>query len=197
MTDIKSVCVFCGSSIGAGVEYSQSAVNLGAELARNEVTLVYGGGSTGLMGLMADSALKYGGKVIGIIPKALRDREIQHTGLAELHVVDSMHTRKAMMAQLSDAFVALPGGFGTYEELFEVITWAQLGIHKKPILILNTAGFYDPFFEMVRHSVEEGFIRPMDPGLIRTTTHYKEVLTLLNEKPEQDIRPKWMDLKES
>jgi hypothetical protein len=172
-------------------------MHLGAELARRGITLVYGGGSTGLMGVVADSTLKHGGKVIGVMPQALRNREIQHNGLTELHIVDSMHQRKALMAEHSDAFVALPGGFGTYEELFEVITWAQLGIHNKPILILNVDGFYDPFFALVRHSVEEGFIRAIDPGLIRTTTHYQEVLTLLFEKPTQDFRPKWMDLKQS
>lgn len=197
MTDIQRVCVFCGSSLGVGSHYSQAAMHLGAELARRGITLVYGGGSTGLMGVVADSTLKHGGKVIGVMPQALRNREIQHNGLTELHIVDSMHQRKALMAEHSDAFVALPGGFGTYEELFEVITWAQLGIHNKPILILNVDGFYDPFFALVRHSVEEGFIRAIDPGLIRTTTHYQEVLTLLFEKPTQDFRPKWMDLKQS
>ena len=140
--ELKSVCVFCGSRTGARPEYLEGARALGTELARRGFTLVYGGTSVGLMGAMADAALAGGGKVIGVLPQVLSDREIAHQGLTELHLVDSMHTRKAMMAELAGAFIAMPGGFGTFEELFEITTWAQLGIHHKPIGLLNVADYY-------------------------------------------------------
>ncbi len=154
----KSVCVFCGSRMGARPEYLEGARALGTEIARRGLTLVYGGTSVGLMGAVADAALAQGGKVIGVLPHVLSDREIAHKGLTELHLVDSMHTRKAMMAQLSGAFIAMPGGVGTFEELFEITTWAQLGIHHKPIGLLNVADFYGPLLAMMRRAVEEGFI---------------------------------------
>ncbi len=154
----KSVCVFCGSRMGSRPEYLEGARALGTEIARRGLTLVYGGTSVGLMGAVADAALAQGGKVIGVLPHVLSDREIAHKGLTELHLVDSMHTRKAMMAQLSGAFIAMPGGVGTFEELFEMTTWAQLGIHHKPIGLLNVADFYGPLLAMMRRAVEEGFI---------------------------------------
>jgi uncharacterized protein (TIGR00730 family) len=154
----KSVCVFCGSRMGARPEYLEGARALGTELARRGFTLVYGGTSVGLMGAVADAALAGGGKVIGVLPHVLSDREIAHKGLTELHLVDSMHTRKAMMAQLSGAFIAMPGGVGTFEELFEITTWAQLGIHHKPIGLLNVADFYGPLLALMRRAVDEGFI---------------------------------------
>ncbi len=154
----KSVCVFCGSRMGARPEYLEGARALGTEIARRGLTLVYGGTSVGLMGAVADAALAQGGKVIGVLPHVLSDREIAHKGLTELHLVDSMHTRKAMMAQLSGAFIAMPGGVGTFEELFEITTWAQLGIHHKPIGLLNVADFYGPLLAMMRRAVDEGFI---------------------------------------
>ena len=154
----KSVCVFCGSRMGSRPEYLEGARALGTEIARRGLTLVYGGTSVGLMGAVADAALAQGGKVIGVLPHVLSDREIAHKGLTELHLVDSMHTRKAMMAQLSGAFIAMPGGVGTFEELFEITTWAQLGIHHKPIGLLNVADFYGPLLAMMRRAVEEGFI---------------------------------------
>ncbi len=154
----KSVCVFCGSRMGSRPEYLEGARALGAEIARRGLTLVYGGTSVGLMGAVADAALAGGGKVIGVLPHILSDREIAHKGLTELHLVDSMHTRKAMMAQLSGAFIAMPGGVGTFEELFEMTTWAQLGIHHKPIGLLNVADFYGPLLTMMRRAVDEGFI---------------------------------------
>ena len=156
--ELKSVCVFCGSRMGARPEYLQGAKALGAELARRGLTLVYGGTSVGLMGAVADAALAQGGKVVGVLPHVLRDREIAHKGITELHLVDSMHTRKAMMAQLSGAFIAMPGGVGTFEELFEMTTWAQLGIHHKPIGLLNVADFYGPLLTLMRRAVDEGFI---------------------------------------
>ncbi|HYO71890.1 MAG TPA: TIGR00730 family Rossman fold protein [Archangium sp.] len=154
----KSVCVFCGSRMGARPEYLEAARTLGTEIARRGLTLVYGGTSVGLMGAMADAALAQGGKVIGVLPHVLSDREIAHKGLTELHRVDSMHTRKAMMAQLSGAFIAMPGGVGTFEELFEITTWAQLGLHHKPIGLLNVADFDGPLLAMMRRAVDEGFI---------------------------------------
>ncbi len=156
--ELKSVCVFCGSRMGARPEYLAGARALGAELARRGLTLVYGGTSVGLMGAMADAVLVGGGKVVGILPRVLSDREIAHQGLTELHLVDSMHTRKAMMAERADAFIAMPGGIGTFEELFEVTTWAQLGIHHKPIGLLNVANYYAPLLAMMKRAADEGFI---------------------------------------
>jgi uncharacterized protein (TIGR00730 family) len=157
---IRSVCVFCGSNVGAAPRYAEAARAFGALLAREGLTLVYGGGHVGLMGIAADAALAAGGKVTGVIPRALWDREVGHRGLTELHIVESMHERKAMMASLSDAFVALPGGLGTLEEIFEVWTWAQLGIHAKPLGFLDVAGFYTPLMAFLDRGVTEGFIRP-------------------------------------
>lgn len=194
---IERVCVFCGSSAGNRPIYIETAYALGQELARLGIGLVYGGGRTGLMGAAADGTLSEGGHVIGIMPRNLSEREIQHTGVQELHVVETMHERKAMMAQKSDAFVALPGGFGTYEELFEVITWAQLGIHAKPILILNTEGYFDPLLQMVQYGTDEGFIRTNDPDLVRVAHQVGEVVPLLQAEPQTPPRPKWLDLKQS
>jgi len=156
--ELKSICVFCGSRMGARPEYLEGAKALGAELARRGITLVYGGTTVGLMGAMADAALAGGGKVVGILPRVLSDREIAHPGLTELHLVDSMHTRKAMMAERAEAFIAMPGGIGTFEELFEVTTWAQLGIHHKPIGLLNVADYFTPLLAMMKRAVDEGFI---------------------------------------
>ena len=191
---INSVCVFCGSSMGTKASYSTAARDLGVELAHHHIALVYGGGSVGLMGLMADSVLKHGGKVTGIIPQTLVQREVEHSHLSELHVVETMHQRKAMMAELSDAFVTMPGGFGTYEELFEVISWAQLGIHSKPILLLNIDGYFDLLIQMIEHSVAEGFIRQQDADLVRVTSRVETVIPMLQESPRQDFRPKYMDI---
>ena len=156
---IRSICVFCGSRMGARPEYLEGARALGTEIARRGLTLVYGGTSVGLMGAMADAALAQGGKVVGVLPHFfLSDRERAHKELTELHLVDSMHTRKAMMAERADAFIALPGGVGTFEELFEITTWAQLGLHHKPIGLLNVADFYGPLLALMRRAVEEGFI---------------------------------------
>jgi hypothetical protein len=156
--ELKSVCVFCGSRNGTRPDYLAGARALGAELARRGLTLVYGGANVGLMGAMADAALAGGGKVVGVMPRVLSDRELAHPGLTELHLVDSMHTRKALMAERADAFIAMPGGIGTFEELFEVTTWAQLGIHHKPIGLLNVADFYGPLLALMKRAVEEGFV---------------------------------------
>ncbi len=154
------LCVFCGSSNGRGDDYLGAAHELGERMAARNIGLVYGGASIGVMGAVADAVLGRGGEVIGVIPKALADREVAHEGLSELHVVSSMHERKALMAQLCDAFVAMPGGLGTLEELFEVWTWAQLGIHNKPIGLLNVADFYTPLESFLDGLVAEEFVRP-------------------------------------
>jgi uncharacterized protein (TIGR00730 family) len=152
--------VFCGSATGADPVFADAARGLGRELARRGSALVFGGGSVGLMGVIADEALAAGAEVIGVIPHALVAREVAHAGLTDQRVVPTMHARKAQMAELADAFVALPGGFGTLEELFEVLTWAQLGIHAHPIGLLNTAGYYDALLSFVDRAVAEGFARP-------------------------------------
>lgn len=157
---MKSICVFCGSSLGARTEYSEAARELGQIMANQGITLIYGGGNLGLMGTAADACMDNGGRVIGVIPRALLDREHGHRGLTNLEVVESMHQRKARMAQLSDGFIALPGGLGTFEELFEVLTWRQLGIHEKPIAIINTLDFFAPMLALLDHAQNEGFIGP-------------------------------------
>jgi hypothetical protein len=156
--DLRSVCVYAGSSIGRRPAYAEAARTLGRLLAARRVTVVYGGGAIGLMGVLADAALEAGGEVIGVIPRALRRREVGHEGLTELRVVESMHERKLAMAELADAFIALPGGIGTLEELIEAHTWTQLGIHEKPCSVLDVDGYYRPLIALLDHAVEEGFL---------------------------------------
>jgi hypothetical protein len=156
--NMKKICVYCGSSDGARPEYRQAAAALGRAMVKNDIDLVYGGASVGLMGTLADTVLDGGGKVTGVIPESLVNREISHPGLTELVVVNSMHERKSMMAELSDAFIALPGGIGTMDELFEILTWAHLGIHNKPCALLNVAGYYDHLNAFVNYGVNQGFI---------------------------------------
>ncbi|HEY2943327.1 MAG TPA: TIGR00730 family Rossman fold protein [Vicinamibacteria bacterium] len=162
---MRQVCVFCGSSPGRRPAFAAAASELGARLAADRIGLVYGGGSVGLMGTVADAALAAGGEVVGVIPEALAGKEVAHTGLTRLHVVKSMHERKALMAGMADAFVALPGGFGTLDELFEAITWGQLGIHRKPIGLLDVEGYFAPLLAFVDRAVGDGFIRPPYRGL--------------------------------
>jgi uncharacterized protein (TIGR00730 family) len=157
---MQSVCVYCGASTGSDPVYAEAAVDLAQTLAARGLRVVYGGAHVGLMGLIADTALAAGAEVVGVIPKVLVDWEVAHTGLTELHVVDDMHERKAKMAELADAFVALPGGIGTLEELIEIYTWSYLGIHDKPFAVLNTAGYYDGFTAFLDHAVAQGFLRP-------------------------------------
>lgn len=159
MAEVTSLCVYCGSSSGKHPEYAEQARAFGAEMARREITLVYGGGNVGLMGVVADAVLAGGGKVIGVIPRQLVDREVAHAGLTELQVVDTMHQRKTRMFELSDAFVALPGGFGTLDEMFEMLTWSQLGLHSYPCAFLDVRGYYAPLRGMMDHMVGEGFVR--------------------------------------
>ena len=162
----RRLCVFCGSSPGTKPAYSESARQFAAELVRRRLGLVYGGGSVGLMGVLADAVLDGGGEVIGVIPGPLASRELAHRALTDLRVVDSMHERKATMASLSDGFVALPGGLGTLEETLEILTWAQLGIHNKPVGVLNVEGYYDGLLRFLAHAVREGFVRPEYVGLL-------------------------------
>lgn len=163
---MKRICVFCGSSAGARPEYAQAARSMGTLLAGRGVGLVYGGGRVGLMGVVADAVLAAGGEAIGVIPEALMRREVGHAALTELHVVGSMHERKALMADLADGFIAMPGGYGTFEEFCEVLTWSQLGIHPKPCGLLNVAGYYAPLLAMFDHAVAEGFVRTTHRGIV-------------------------------
>jgi len=167
---MKRICVYCGSATGVNPAHRHAAVNLGALFAARGIGLVYGGGNVGLMGTVADAALRAGGEVIGIIPAALMDKELGHGGVTKLHVVTSMHERKQLMADLSDGFIALPGGIGTLEELFETFTWLQLGFHIKPVGLLNVAGFYDLLLTFLRHTSADGFLRPdhLDSLLVDT-----------------------------
>jgi len=179
----RSVCVFCGSSPGARPAYLAAARALGEALARRGLTLVYGGASVGLMGSLADAALAARGEVIGIIPGALEAREIAHPGLSRLEVVGSMHERKARMAELADAFVALPGGMGTLDELAEILTWAQLGLHRKACGLVDVDGYWKPLVSFLDHAVREGFLRSEHRGLLRVAGEPEAVLDLLFPRP--------------
>jgi uncharacterized protein (TIGR00730 family) len=173
---MTSICVFCGSSPGNDPAYAEAASRLGRILAERDTTLVYGGGHVGLMGVVADAALDAGGEVIGVMPRSLVDREIGHTGLTKLHVVGSMHERKALMSELSDGFVALPGGNGTLEEFFEVLTWAQLGEHGKPCGLLNVAGYYDPLLAVFDRMVNRAFLKEEHRNLVLVEEDAKSLL---------------------
>jgi uncharacterized protein (TIGR00730 family) len=166
MTTFKRLAVYCGSATPADPIYMETARMVGTALAMRGITVVYGGGKVGLMGMIADSALAAGGEVIGIIPEALVDAEVAHRGLTELHVVPDMHSRKALFTTLSDGFVTLPGGVGTMDELWEAVSWAQLGYHQKPVGLLNAGGFYDQLIGFNRHMIEVGFIRPAHAGIL-------------------------------
>jgi len=163
---MKRICVFCGSNPGTNPAYLKAARQIGTLLAEKGIGLVYGGASIGVMGEVADAALKVGGEVIGIIPKVLAKKEIAHPNLSDLKVVESMHARKALMAEVSDGFIALPGGLGTFEELFEILTWAQLGLHAKPCGLLNVAHYYDKLVEFLKHAVGEQFIKKKHHALL-------------------------------
>jgi hypothetical protein len=173
---MRSICVFCGSNAGARSAYVEAAREAGRTIAARGLRLVYGGASVGLMGALADSALAAGGEVVGVMPRALIEREIAHAGLTELHDVASMHERKALMADLSDGFLALPGGAGTLEELFEVWTWAQLGHHKKPVGLLNVDGYYDLLVAFAEHQERESFIRPEHRNMLIVESDPERVL---------------------
>ena len=176
---MSRVCVFCGSKKGKRSHYAEEAARLGRRLAGRGYDLVYGGGATGLMGVVADSILEAGGQAIGVIPRSMATKEVAHPGLTRLHVVGTMHERKALMAELSDAFVALPGGYGTFEELLEMVTWAQLGIHRKPVGLLNAGGYFDPLVEMFNRAVQEGFVGSKYRSLCRVAAGVDELLSKL------------------
>jgi uncharacterized protein (TIGR00730 family) len=195
MSKVKSIAVFCGSSMGASPAYEAAAKVLGKLLAQHNIRLVYGGAKVGLMGAVANAALAAGGEVIGVIPHFLSGKEIAHGGLSELMLVDTMHERKLRMAELADATISLPGGFGTMEEFFEVLTWAQLGLHTKPVGLLNVLNFYKPLYALFDQMVKEGFLKPENRHLV-----------LLDDKPEGLLQqfenyvapevPKWLKRKE-
>ena len=189
---VRSGCVFCGASIGSNPAYREAAVALGQAIARRGWTLVYGGGAVGLMGVVADAAMAAGGDVVGIIPQSLLDAEVGHKGLTRLEVVDGMHARKARMAELSDAFIALPGGLGTLEELFEVWTWGQLGYHAKPLGLLDVNGFYDKLGGFLDHIVEEGFVRPQHRDMLLLGQQPDELLAAM-DRFVAPVAPKWVD----
>lgn len=189
---MKRICVFCGSSPGASHEYVRAAKQLGHTLASKGIGLVYGGGKIGLMGKVAESVLEKGGEVIGVIPKGLAEKEVAFTGLADLRVVDSMHERKALMADLSDGFIALPGGLGTIEEFFEVVTWAQLGLHLKPCGVLNVMQYFDRLLDFLDHTVNEKFVELEHRSMILVDENPENLLQKFeNYQPPKIDKAKW------
>jgi uncharacterized protein (TIGR00730 family) len=189
---VRRICVFCGASSGRLPAYADAAREFGAVVAGRGLGLVYGGGRVGLMGAVADGALGAGGDVVGVIPQELVERELAHGGLTELHVVGSLHERKALMAELADAFVALPGGFGTLDELMEQLTWWQLGLHAKPVGLLDVDGYWRPLIAVARRATEEGFVRESDLAAIAVGDEPETLLARLEQMEREDRpRPKW------
>lgn len=189
---MKRISVFCGSGKGSDPEFSAAAVTLGKELVRREIGLVFGGGKVGLMGVIADTVMHAGGHAIGVIPKGLVAREVGHEGLTELRIVDTMHARKAMMARLSDGFIAMPGGIGTFEELFEIWTWAQLGMHRKPIGVLNVRGYFDQLIGFVDHAVRSEFLKPMTRQMLLVDSVPERLLDRFATWQPPDVM-QWID----
>jgi hypothetical protein len=188
---MKRIAVYCGSNKGTRPEYAAAAHELGELLAREKIELVYGGGCVGLMGMVADAALKHGGHVIGVIPEKLVIKEVIHENLPDRRIVKTMHERKALMAELSDGFIALPGGYGTFEEFFEVLAWSQLGWHQKPFALLNIAGFYTHLLQFLDHTTKEGFIRPKHRELVIIESEVKPILRRMKEfQPPTEV--KWI-----
>jgi uncharacterized protein (TIGR00730 family) len=194
MNSFQRICVFCGSSAGYSGTYRAAAVELGRFLTEQGLGLVYGGGRIGLMGVVA--VLAHGGQVIGFIPQPMVSREIWHSGLTELRIVPSMHARKSLMAELADAFIALPGGFGTFEEFCEMITWSQLGIHRKPCGLLNVAGYYDPLLQMFDNAVAEGFLKRENRELVLASPSCQELLEKMQAFEPVMVR-KWIEPSET
>jgi uncharacterized protein (TIGR00730 family) len=188
----KRICVFCGSSPGARPGYAEAAKSLARYLAANKITVVYGGGNVGLMGTLADATLEAGGEIIGVIPRALVNLELSHSRIPDLRVVGSMHERKAMMAELSDAFIAMPGGFGTFEEFCEVLTWTQLGLHRKPCGLLNVEGYYDPLLALFDHAEAEQFVKPAHRQMVISESS-PELLVDRLLKYELPVVSKWIE----
>jgi len=190
---MRRICVFCGASPGARPEYAEATTELARVLVGDGIGVVYGGGGVGLMGVLADAVLAEGGEIIGAIPRALVDREIAHRDVTDMRVVGSMHERKALMAELADAFVALPGGIGTLEELFEVYTWAQLGLHNKPCALLNVEGYYDGVAGFLAKAVEERFLREEHHEMLMVETEPEGLVKRLRDFEPDAVRPKWID----
>jgi uncharacterized protein (TIGR00730 family) len=190
---VQRACVFCGSSPGALPVYTEVTEDLGQLLVEHDITLVFGGATVGLMGRLADTVLSEGGEAIGVIPQSLVDREIAHLGLTDLHVVDTMHERKARMADLSDGFLALPGGLGTLDELFEIYTWAQLGLHRKPIGILNVEGYFDGLLSFLEHAAAERFVREDHRAMLIVEENPAVMLERLQSFDPGTLTPKWID----
>lgn len=189
---MKSICVYCGSNFGDSPLYRSAAEELGRALVARGQTLVYGGGNVGLMGVVADTVMQGGGEVVGVIPRSLLEREVGHRGVTRLEVVETMHERKSRMAELCDAFVALPGGWGTLEELAEAATWTQLGIHRKPVGLLNILNFYDPLLAYLDNAVAAGFIRAPHRGLVVSAETVEGVLKAV-ETAELPVLQKWLE----
>jgi uncharacterized protein (TIGR00730 family) len=194
---IRSVAVFCGARLGSDPIHAEAARRLGAAIAEAGMTLIYGGGGVGLMGALADAVLAEGGEITGVIPRSLVDREIAHPDVQDMRVVASMHERKALMAELSHAFVAMPGGIGTLEELFEVYTWAQLGLHQKPCALLNVAGYYDAIADFLAHAVSERFLSEETRALLMVEDEPATLLERLRSFEPQAAVPKWIDREET
>jgi hypothetical protein len=194
MTKIKSVCVYCGSSARVDQKYKDAAVELGKTIAANNWGVVYGGGRVGLMGLVADAALSAGAPVVGIIPQHIQAREIEHTDLTELHIVDSMHIRKQMMVDRADAFVILAGGLGTLDEFFELLTWKQLGLHDKPVVMVNIGGYWTKMVEAIKYIADEKFMRAEDMGMFQVVDTVAQVPEALTNAPNERFDPstKWI-----
>jgi uncharacterized protein (TIGR00730 family) len=193
---MRRLCVFCGSKCGDQPAFAEATRRLGAALVRRGLGLVYGAGHIGLMGVLADAVLEAGGEVVGVIPQALVDKELAHSGLTEMHIVTTMHERKARMADLSDAFAALPGAFGTADELFEILTWAQLGLHAKPIGLLDVDGFFEPLLAWLDHAVRAGFLRARHRQLLLKADEPERLLDLLLGYQSPPVSPKWLDDKD-
>ena len=191
---MRRICVFAGSNVGVRPEYSEAARALGRELVKRGLGLVYGGASVGLMGVVANTVLAEGGEVIGVLPRGLFIREIPHKGLTALHEVGSMHERKALMADLADGFIALPGGFGTFDELFEIITWAQLGLHRKPVGVLNAANYFEPLLALIQHASTEGFIPAAHLSLLMSEDDPALLLDRFANYTDQAPSSKWAEL---
>ncbi len=187
---MKRICVYCGSSSGSLPDYTDAAKELGAKLASNNIELVYGGACVGIMGAVANAVLDAGGRATGVIPKSL-EGEVAHSGLSELHVVDSMHARKALMFELSCAFIAMPGGFGTLEEILEVLTWGQLGFHSKPCALLNTSGYFDKLIEFLEYAGSQEFIRPEHLQMLLADDSPKSLLDKINQYQAPTIKKWW------
>jgi len=192
---MKRITVFCASSFGTDKIYEEQAIALGRTLAEQNIELVYGGANVGLMGAVADGTLNAGGKVIGVLPNFLRSKEIAHQGLTELILVESMHERKTKMNELCDGIIALPGGFGTLEELFEMLTWAQLGLHKKPIAILNVNGFYDSLLELLQTMTEKGLLKEVNQKMLLVSEDIEDLLNQMKNYIPPTVG-KWIDKKE-